>query len=54
VEPDRRGTSLISSIAKDVRTVLQVAAFYELGSVADLREDLGDVYRPSYGAGSGW
>ena len=38
-------------IAKDVRTVLQVAAFYELGSVADLREDLGDVYRASYGAG---
>ena len=38
-------------IAKDVRTVLQVAAFYELGSVADKREELGDVYRPSYGAG---
>ena len=38
-------------IAKDVRTVLQVAAFYELGSVADKREDLGDVYRPSYGGG---
>lgn len=38
-------------IAKDVRTVLQVAVFYELGSVADKREDLGDVYRPSYGAG---
>ena len=38
-------------IAKDVRTVLQVAAFYEMGSVADLREDLGDVYRSSYGAG---
>lgn len=38
-------------IAKDVRTVLQVAAFYEMGSVADLREDLGDTYRASYGAG---
>jgi hypothetical protein len=38
-------------IAKDVRTVLQVAAFYELGSVADLREELGDVFRSSYGAG---
>jgi len=38
-------------IAKDIRTLLQVAAFYELGTVADLREDLGDLYRPSYGAG---
>lgn len=38
-------------IAKDVRTVLQVALFYEMGSVADLREDLGDIYRASYGAG---
>lgn len=38
-------------IAKDVRTLLQVAAFYEVGTVADLREDLGDLYRSSYGAG---
>jgi hypothetical protein len=38
-------------IAKDVRTSLQVAVFYELGSVADKREDLGAIYRPSYGAG---
>jgi hypothetical protein len=38
-------------IAKDVRTVLQIAAFYELGSVADLRQDLGQDYRASYGAG---
>jgi hypothetical protein len=38
-------------IAKDVRTVLQVAMFYEMGSVADQREALGDVYRSSYGAG---
>jgi outer membrane protein assembly factor BamA len=38
-------------IAKDVRTALQVAAFYELGSVADLRDELGDLYRASYGAG---
>jgi len=38
-------------IAKDIRTVLQVALFYELGSVADKRDDLGDIYRPSYGAG---
>lgn len=38
-------------IAKDVRTLLQVAAFYEIGSVADLRDELGDLYRASYGAG---
>jgi hypothetical protein len=38
-------------IAKDIRTVLQVALFYEMGSVADKRQDLGDVYRSSYGAG---
>jgi hypothetical protein len=38
-------------IAKDVRTVLQVALFYEMGSVADSRQDLGDIYRSSYGAG---
>ena len=35
-------------IAKDVRTLLQVAAFYEIGSAADLRENLGDTYRSSY------
>ncbi len=38
-------------IAKDVRTALQVAAFYEMGSVADKRSDLGNLYRSSYGAG---
>lgn len=38
-------------IAKDIRTVLQVAAFYELGSVEDKRDALGDLYRASYGAG---
>jgi len=38
-------------IAKDIRTVLQVALFYEMGSVADRREDLGNIYRSSYGAG---
>jgi outer membrane protein assembly factor BamA len=38
-------------IAKDVRTVLQAALFYEMGSTADLRDDLGDLYRASYGAG---
>jgi hypothetical protein len=39
------------NIAKDVRTLLQVAVFYEMGSAADLRSELGDLYRPSYGAG---
>ena len=38
-------------IAKDIRTVLQVAFFYETGSVADKREDLGDIMRSSYGVG---
>jgi hypothetical protein len=38
-------------IAKDVRTVLQVALFYEMGSTADRREDLRDIFRSSYGAG---
>jgi hypothetical protein len=38
-------------IAKDVRTVLQMALFYETGSVADKRQDLGDTYRSSYGVG---
>jgi len=38
-------------IAKDVRTSLQVAVFYELGSVADNRDELGDLYRPAYGIG---
>lgn len=38
-------------IAKDIRTLLQVAAFYEMGSIADRRDELGDIYRASYGAG---
>lgn len=38
-------------VAKDIRTLLQVAAFYEIGTVADLRDDLGDLYRASYGTG---
>jgi hypothetical protein len=38
-------------IAKDIRTVLQLAFFYELGSVEDERKRLGDIYRASYGAG---
>ncbi len=38
-------------IAKDVRTSLQVALFYEMASVADNRDDLRDVFRSSYGTG---
>ena len=38
-------------IMKDVRTSVQVAAFYEIGSTADLRSDLGKIMRDSYGLG---
>lgn len=38
-------------VAKDIRTLLQVAAFYEMGSIADRRDEVGDIYRASYGAG---
>jgi Omp85 superfamily domain len=38
-------------IMKDVRTSLQLAAFYEMGSTADLSEDVGKVWRKSYGVG---
>jgi outer membrane protein assembly factor BamA len=38
-------------IMKDVRTAVQVAAFYETGSTADLRSEVGDIWRNSYGLG---
>lgn len=38
-------------IVKDVRTVLQAALFYEAGSIADRRDELGDVMRYSTGLG---
>lgn len=38
-------------IIKDVRTAVQVSAFYEIGSTADLRSDLGKIMRDSYGFG---
>jgi hypothetical protein len=38
-------------IMKDVRTSLQLAAFYEMGSTADLRDDVGKIWRKSYGIG---
>ena len=38
-------------IMKDIRTSLQLAAFYEMGSTADLQEDVGKIWRKSYGVG---
>ncbi|HTG02158.1 MAG TPA: BamA/TamA family outer membrane protein [Nitrospirota bacterium] len=38
-------------VMKDVRTAVQIAAFYEIGSTADIRSQLGDVWRDSYGLG---
>ncbi len=38
-------------IMKDIRTSVQISAFYENGSTADLRSDLGRIWRDSYGLG---
>lgn len=38
-------------IMKDVRTALQLACFYEAGSIVDNLEELGSIMRSSYGAG---
>lgn len=38
-------------VMKDIRTSLQVAAFYEVGSTADLLQDVGKTWRESYGLG---
>jgi hypothetical protein len=38
-------------IMKDVRTSVQVALFYEAGSSTDVRSELGDIMRDSYGFG---
>jgi hypothetical protein len=38
-------------VMKDIRTSWQVALFYEAGSTADLRSDVGDIWRSSYGMG---
>ena len=38
-------------IMKDIRTAIQVAAFFEIASTADLRSELGDTWRESYGVG---
>lgn len=38
-------------IMKDIRTSVQLAAFYEIGSTADRRDDVGKTWRKSYGIG---
>jgi hypothetical protein len=38
-------------VMKDVRTSVQVSAFYEIGSTADLRSELGKIMRDAYGFG---
>ena len=39
-------------IAKDVRTGIQLALFYETATVADEKSQLGDIYRDTYGIGA--
>ncbi len=39
-------------IAKDVRTTVQLAFFYERGTIADTRGQLGDIWKDSYGIGA--
>jgi len=38
-------------LAKDIRTGIQLAFFYETSSVADTKDELGDIWRDSYGLG---
>ena len=38
-------------IAKDIRTGIQIAFFWETGTVADEKDKLGDIWRDSYGMG---
>ena len=38
-------------IAKDIRTGIQLALFWETASVADEKDKLGDIWRDSYGLG---
>ena len=39
-------------IAKDIRTGLQLAFFWETASVADEKDKLGDIWKDSYGLGA--
>lgn len=38
-------------VMKDIRTAFQLAVFYEVGSTADLQQDVGKTWRDSYGVG---
>lgn len=38
-------------LAKDIRTGIQLAFFYETGSVADVKNEVGNIWRDSYGLG---
>jgi hypothetical protein len=38
-------------VMKDVRTSVQISVFYETGSTTDVRSELGDIMRDSYGFG---
>ena len=38
-------------IAKDIRTGIQLSAFWETASVADTKDQLGNIWRDSYGLG---
>jgi len=38
-------------VMKDVRTSVQISLFYETGSTTDVRSELGDIMRDSYGFG---
>lgn len=38
-------------VMKDIRTAFQLALFYEIGSTADLMQDVGKIWRDSYGVG---
>ena len=38
-------------LIKDVRTAMQMAFFYEIGTISDLPSEVGDHFRSSYGAG---
>jgi hypothetical protein len=38
-------------IMKDIRTSWQLSLFYEVGSTADVRSEVGDILRSSYGMG---
>jgi len=39
-------------IARDIRTTIQLAAFYERGTIEDTKAKLGDIWRDSYGIGA--